>query len=201
MRLTGEDDLFTPLSHCTDCLMAPWGDRPLRTADLVFFDLETTALRPDRGGRIREMAVVDHDGLRFDWSSAETPPSDEAVAQQIPTLIDQLDGPVVVGHNLSFDFRFVTYESRRLSARGPTGLDLRYIDTLGLSRSLFTAPADYELGTLLAHFDAPPDEDLHTAIGDALATRALFWRLVDAGGLTTLADTGVKRLRWHGGRG
>lgn len=42
--------------------MTPRSDWPLRTAPLVFFDLETTALRPDRGGRICEMAVVDAEG-------------------------------------------------------------------------------------------------------------------------------------------
>jgi DNA polymerase III epsilon subunit-like protein len=39
--------------------MPQWTDWPLRTAPLVFFDLETTAVRPDRGGRISEIAVVD----------------------------------------------------------------------------------------------------------------------------------------------
>jgi len=178
--------------------MPPSNDRPLRTVDLVVFDLETTALRPDRGGRIREMAVVDHDGIRFDWSPSGDVPTDRAVARRLPRLLDALQDRVVVGHNLSFDFRFVTHECRRLSALGRTGLDLRYIDTLGLARSLLTAPDNYELGTLLAHFHAAPEEDLHTAVGDALATRTLFWHLVDAGALTTLADAGVKRLRWHG---
>lgn len=78
---------------------------------LFFFDLETTALRPDRGGRIREMAVVDVQGLRFDWRSDATPPRDDAVAHQLPRLVDHLEAGIVVGHNLQFDFRFVTYES------------------------------------------------------------------------------------------
>ena len=169
-------------------------DRPLRTVDLVVFDLETTALRPDRGGRIREMAVVDHDGIRFDWKTSGEAPTDRAVARQLPRLLDVLQDRVVVGHNLQFDFQFVTYEAERL---GHPGLDLRYVDTLGLARSLLDAP-NYELGTLLAHFNAAPEEDLHTAVGDALATRTLFWHLVDAGALTTLADAGIKRLRWHG---
>lgn len=175
--------------------MAPWGDRPLRTADLVFFDLETTALRPDRGGRICEMAVVDHDGLRFDWASPETPPSDAVVARQLPTLIDHLRDAVVVGHNLSFDFRFLTYEAERV---GCGGIDLRFADTLGLARRLLPDRDTYALGALLEAFDAAPEEELHTAIGDALATRALFWHLVEVGSLDTLAKAGVQRLRWHG---
>lgn len=142
--------------------------------------------------------MVDHTGIVFDWTSAEAPPADATVARQLPRLLAALETQVVVGHNLSFDFRFVTYECQRLSALGRTGLDLQYIDTLGLARSLLDAPTDHALGPLLAHFDVAPDDELHTAVGDASATRTLFWHLVDAGDLTTLADAGVKRLRWHG---
>jgi len=179
--------------------MSTWADRPLRTAPLVFFDLETTALRPDRGGRIREMAVADAQGIRFDWCSDAAPPRDDAVAAQLPRLIQHLETGIVVGHNLQFDFRFVTYESRRLSGSGLGGLDLRFADTLGLARSLLNAPDTHQLGTLLGHFDAAPEEALHTAVGDALATRTLFWHLVEHGELRTLADIDVRRLQWNAG--
>ena len=139
--------------------------------------------------------MVDHTGTVLDWTSAETPPADAAVARQLPRLLDVLQDQVVVGHNLSFDFRFVTYEAERL---GRPGIDLRYIDTLGLARSLLDGPDDYSLGALLTHINADSEGDLHTAVGDARATRTLFWHLVDAGNLTTLADADIKRLRWHG---
>lgn len=46
--------------------MPSWANRPLRTASLVFFDLETTALRPDRGGRIRgDRPMMDDLGCVF----------------------------------------------------------------------------------------------------------------------------------------
>ena len=173
--------------------MSAWADRPLRTATLLFFDLETTALRPDRGGRICEMAVVDEQGIQFHWRSDAAPPRDDAVATRLPRLIDHLEAGVVVGHNLPFDFRFVTYEAERL---GLDGLGLRFADTLGLARSLLDAPDTHQLGTLLGHFNAAPDEELHTAVGDALATRTLFWHLVEHGGLRTLADIDVQRLQW-----
>jgi DNA polymerase III epsilon subunit-like protein len=174
----------------------PVDQSPLRTARLAFFDLETTGLRPDRGARITEMAVVDQEGIRFDWASDEEPPSDAAMARQVPLLIDALRGSIVVGHNLSFDFRFLTYEAERL---GHEGLDVRFADTLGLARSLWPYRDTYQLGALLAAAGCGPDEELHTAIGDALATRALFWTLVDEGEWATLADVSVQRLRWSGG--
>ena len=58
--------------------MPSQADRPIRTASVVFFDLETTGLRPDRGARITEMAVVDQEGIRFDWAADAEPPSDRA---------------------------------------------------------------------------------------------------------------------------
>lgn len=176
--------------------MTPRSDWPLRTAPLVFFDLETTALRPDRGGRICEMAVVDAEGIRFAWTSDDDPPSDAAVARRLPVLVDCLQSGVVVGHNLQFDVRFLTYEAERFCQEG---LDIRFTDTLGLARRLRPGRDDYQLGSLLAAFDLVPADALHTAVGDALATRALFWHLVDAGGLETLADVNLKRLRWNAG--
>lgn len=176
--------------------MTQWADHPIHAASLVFFDLETTGLRPDRGARICEMAVVGSEGLRFDWASTHDPPSDEAVAHQLPVLFDLLQDAVVVGHNLQFDFRFVTYEAERLGQRG---LNLQFVDTLALARRLLADRDDYQLGSLLAAFDAPPDEPLHTAIGDALATRALFWNLVEHGELETLSDVRMKQLSWNAG--
>jgi DNA polymerase III epsilon subunit-like protein len=169
-------------------------DLPLRAASLVFFDLETTALRPDRGGRICEMAVVGPDGIRFDWTSGSDSPKDEALGRQISVLSEALQGNVVAGHNLQFDFHFLTYEAERL---GQNGLDVRFIDTLGLSRELIPGRDDYQLGSLLAAFNAEPVEELHTAIGDALATRTLFWKLVDHNDLKTLSDAGMKRVSWN----
>jgi DNA polymerase III epsilon subunit-like protein len=175
--------------------MASRFDRPLRTASLRFVDLETTGLRPDRGARITEMAVVDEGGVRYDWTSSHDPPRDEAVAAQLPQLVAHLDDGIVVGHNLSFDVRFVTYEAERL---GLDGIDVCFIDTLGLARRVLARAGSYRLGAVLAAVGAAPEEELHTAVGDALATRTLFWRLVERGGLGTLADAGAKRLRWHG---
>ena len=176
--------------------MNQWTNRPLRVASLVFFDLETTALRPDRGGRICEMAVVDQNGVRFDWTSSRASPSDPAVSRQISGLRRHLQDTVVVGHNLPFDLRFLTYEAERLGHRG---LDIRFADTLGLARRQLPSRDTHQLGALLDEFEIGQEETLHTAVGDALATRALFWSLVDHGDLETLSDVGVKRLSWNAG--
>ncbi len=174
--------------------MRQWPDLPLQAASLVFFDLETTALRPDRGGRICEMAVIGPDGILFDWTSSQNRPEDQILGHQISSLSDVLRDSVVVGHNLQFDFQFLSYEAQRLER---DGFDIRFIDTLGLARKLIPDHDDYQLGHLLSTFDANPDEELHTAIGDALATRTLFWRLVNESDLKTLSDAGMKRVSWN----
>ena len=176
--------------------MNRWANRPLRIASLVFFDLETTALRPDRGGRICEMAVVDQEGIQFNWTSNHESPSDPAVGRQLAVLRGHLQDNVVVGHNLSFDFRFLTYEAERI---GQDGLDVRFADTLGLARRQLPSRDNYQLGALLDAFGIGQEAALHTAVGDALAARALFWELVDHGNLETLSDVGVKRLSWNPG--
>lgn len=179
--------------------MALPADYPIRTAPLAFFDLETTGLRPDRGARITEMAIVGADGIQYDWQSSDDSPSDTAVRKELPAVRTHLQGSVVIGHNLQFDFRFLTYELRRLSESGLSGIDLQFADTLGLARELLPHRDDYQLGPLLRAVDDPPSEELHTAVGDALATRALFWSLVEREGLDTLSDVGVKRLSWNAG--
>ena len=176
--------------------MTQWTDRPLRSASLVFFDLETTGLRPDRGARICEMAVAGPEGIRFSWQSETDPPTDDNVAGQLPQLLSSLDGHVVVGHNLQFDFGFLTYEAERL---GRKGIDLQFVDTLGIARALYPERDDYRLGALRSAFNLPLPGPLHTAEVDTLTTRALFWHLVDEGGFETLADAGVKRLSWNAG--
>lgn len=167
-----------------------WADCPIRVIDPVFFDIETTGLRPNRGARITEMAVVDRREVRYHWRRGA---STSSLASALPRLFGHLREAVVVGHNLQFDFGFVAYEAERYGLDGP---DLRYVDTLGLARRLVRGVPDYQLATLLRACALPVPVGLHTAVADAWATRALFWRLVEEGGLETLADAGMKRLHW-----
>lgn len=165
-------------------------DCPIEVASLLFFDIETTGLRPDRGAQITEIALVNHTGICFDWKHER---DSSELSGQLITLFGHFRNSVVVGHNLQFDFRFVAYEADRRDLRGPT---VRFIDTLGLARRLLDRISDARLEVLLSHFDLSPDGELHTAIGDARATRALFWKLVEHGNLNMLADAGLKRLNW-----
>ena len=170
-----------------------WTHRPITVSRLLFFDIETTGLRPDRGGQSVEMAVVDRNGERFSWHQHEATPHDGALKQALIGLLPELCAGVVVGHNVQFDFGFIAYEAERYGLEGP---ELSYIDTLGLARRLLAGMSDYRLSTLLRSLDLTVAGDLHTAVADARATQALFWRLVEEGGYKSLADAGLKRLGW-----
>jgi DNA polymerase III epsilon subunit-like protein len=148
--------------------------------------------------------------MNWQWADVETERPvggdcyDRTVLPHLARLTDVLKRGVVIGHNLAFDFDFLTYEIERLrktaDASGTAlvhgmALRVRFVDTLGLARRLVDAP-DYELGTLLERFGVRPDEPLHTALGDAFATRALFARLTDHPEISTLADAGLQKLAW-----
>lgn len=164
----------------------------LELANLIFFDIETTGLRPDRGAKITEVSILDRNSQQHYWRS-DTDTENDSVANELPNILDHLKRGVVVGHNLQFDFWFIAYESDRLKIEGPS---LRFIDTLSLSRKLLPKRNSHNLGDLLKHFDIKVNGELHTATADTEATRALFWKLVEKGGLSTVGEAGMKKLNW-----
>lgn len=173
----------------SDSTGRPWMGYPLHVLAPVFFDIETTGLRPDRGAKIVEMAVVAGERVLYHWPGEDDAALDDALVR----LFHHLRDSVVVGHNLAFDFHFVAYEAERYTLEGPA---VHYIDTLALARRLLPSAPDHQLATLLHICGLPVPTDLHTACADARATQALFWRLVDEGGLATIGEAGLKRLHW-----
>lgn len=171
-----------------------WPERMIRVAPLLFFDLETTGLRPDRGARITEIAVLDHRQTRHAWERTSEASDQNSLEAQLPVLLQLLRTGVVVGHHVPFDLGFLAYEAERFGYEGPR---VWYIDTLTLARRLLPSVRDYQLGTLLTHFDLLPEDPLHTALTDVRATRHLFWKLAEVGQLDTLADAEVRRLDWQ----
>ena len=160
---------------------------------LRFFDLETTGLRPDRGARITEIAVLGRDKWHVRWQRTQPTrkPTAELQAALHKTLAYLTDG-IIVGHNLAFDFRFIAYEAERHRCDLP---ELRYIDTLALAREHLALP-NARLSTCCHALDCPPDAAFHTAVGDVQAAKALLWALADRYALHTLADAGVQRMQW-----
>jgi DNA polymerase III alpha subunit (gram-positive type) len=170
----------------------PSAKTSVELCNFIFLDIETTGLRPDRGAKITEVAILNRNSNLLQWKSdAELSP--EIFQIELPKILNHLQHGVVVGHNLRFDLWFISYEAERVGLEGP---DIRFIDTLSLSRKVLSKNTGYRLGTLLKHFEIHVAGKLHTAITDAEATRALFWKLVEAGDISTVGDAGIKQLKW-----
>ncbi|MBX3090026.1 MAG: hypothetical protein KF772_05545 [Cryobacterium sp.] len=172
-------------------------------------DFETTGFSPRNGDRVVEIgAVYLGPDLRID-GGIETlvnplrdvgptrihgiSPSDVFDAptfeQIAPSLIDFLDGRVIVGHNVSFDLRFLEAE---LQAAGYKPPEFIAIDTLSTARSLLATRnlPSFKLVDVGHFLGIDVDEvceqtgvgsrAAHTALGDALVTAFITSRFIES---------------------
>ncbi len=107
--------------------------------------------------------------------------------QVAPVLLKKLDGRVIVGHNVSFDLRFLTAELEREGYEIP---DFVAIDTLQVAKAVLkkNPPATYKLYDITAHlgfgvgdammFVGLDDRPEHSALGDAILTTLLLSRFI-----------------------
>lgn len=159
---------------------------------LTFIDLETTGMRPDRGAKIIEAVVLNRYDVICNWKMCNS--SREKIDNELLIEIRKvISKGVVIGHNLPFDAWFISYECEK---RGLEGLSIRFIDTLSLSRKILPERQSYKLSDLLNVFDIKVNGELHTAAIDAAATRALFWKLIEKGGISTAGEAGMKKMNW-----
>lgn len=158
-------------------------------------DVETTGLDP-RVDRVVEVAVVrcDESGLVVsEWSSLVQPGRDPGPTEVhgitaadldaapsftdvLPELLRQIDGSVVVAHNLTFDAAFLAAECLRSRRQQPVGVGLC---TLTLARSLYPGREGYSLAACstaagIEHAHA------HRALTDARVTAQLLARMLEA---------------------
>ncbi len=171
----------------------PNSNTSLELANLLFFDIETTGLRPDRGAKITDVSILNRNSQIYFWRSGLKTGASSFFSNELPIILKHFKKGAVVGHNLPFDFWFISYEADKLGIEGPS---LRFIDTLSLSRKVLPQRNSYKLGDLLMEFDIKVNGELHSAITDTEATRALFWKLVEKGGISTVGEAGMKKLNW-----
>jgi DNA polymerase-3 subunit epsilon len=185
-------------------------ERLLDGLAFVVFDTETTGLRPEAGDRVISIAGVRvRDGrvMRRDIFDALIDPgraippesvkfhgiTDSMVAGApvmevvLPVFLRFVGGAVLVGHEASFDLRFLEPEARRLDlsslARGRPILDTRL-----LSRALHGPGADHSLEAIALRLGVEV-RGRHSALGDALTTAEIFVRLI-----ALLKKRGVRTL-------
>ena len=183
-------------------------DTALEDIPIVFVDVETTGLRPRRGDRVCEVAVLrcEHgepvDGLQqlvhpqrrmspaafavhgISDEMLRDAPTFDRVASHVREL---LEGAVFVGHNAFFDLGFLAAEFERADVEMPPTVAL---DTLRLARRHYDLQR-YSLTHIAQALHIQFHGDAHRAMADVLLTRALFGRLVEhlcSRGSRTLGD-------------
>lgn len=167
--------------------------------DYVTLDLETTGFYPNRCAiteigavRVRDGHIVDQfqelvNPLRpiprqitaltgiNDAMVADLDPIDGVLPRFINWLAkpqsDSFEEPIV-GHNVSFDLRFLDYNTRHIVGVPFACTDY---DTMQISRVLFPAHKHHRLADLIVRFGIADNEE-HRALSDAIQTQeCLEW--------------------------
>lgn len=86
----------------------------------------------------------------------------------LPDIIDRIEGKIIVGHNVTFDLRFL---ARALRQYGCT-MQLSYVDTATLSRRCYKN-VSHKLQDLAAQLGIDPGQG-HRALDDTRTTKALY---------------------------
>lgn len=160
--------------------------------DYVCFDLETTGLSPDQDAIIEIGALRVRDGKaegRFSClidPGRPLPPhitqltgiSDSMLQggarpeQAVSAFLDFCGDDVIVGHNLSFDYRFMKTAAAALGLR----FEKSGIDTLRIAKQVLPELSSRSLGSLCGYYGIVNDA-AHRAYSDALATARLYQTL------------------------
>ena len=156
----------------------------------AILDIETTGFSPNRGDKIVEIAIIttDFQGKIIDiyetlinprrdvgptnihGITAEMVKKAPFIENVIDDVIYQIQNKTIVGHNISFDLRFVNYEiDNHLSYH----IDLKGICTLQLSNQVIPDLPARRLECFCDYFDIQ-NSSSHTAFGDCRATAELF---------------------------
>lgn len=101
--------------------------------------------------------------------STEITSSAPTLEKALPSFIEFVGEDVVLGHNVTFDLNFITFETTHLL--GKPFLN-NYIDTLPLSRTILSSAPNHKLATLANEFDLPVPS--HRADADCITTKALY---------------------------
>ena len=140
--------------------------------DYVALDLETTGFYPNSCAITEIGAVRVREGHIVDQFQQLVNPL-RPIPRFIAWLATPAAGPAVepiVGHNVSFDLRFLDYNTRHIAGCGFACADY---DTMQISRALFPAQRHHRLADLIVRFGIADNEE-HRALSDAIQTQQCF---------------------------
>lgn len=156
-------------------------------------DLETTGGNPN-AERIIEIGIVLHDGKHKigEYTTLINPEKEisafistftgitNSMVKNAPkfidvadTLLELLEGKIIVAHNARFDYNFIKSEFRRINIP----FTKKNICTVQLSRKIFPQFKSHSLGNICKDLGIAVD-NRHRAFGDAAATALLLEQLI-----------------------
>lgn len=160
------------------------------TANYVVIDIETTGLDPMwdsiielgairyRGDKaVSEFSTLINPGFEIDEFISELTgitnsmlSSAPSLDRQLPAYMDYIGSDIIVGHNVNFDINFL-YDSSESYGLSPVSND--FIDTMHLSRRLFSEYKHHRLCDLVARF-AIDHLQQHRVLSDCNATAEAY---------------------------
>ncbi|MBR2573281.1 MAG: 3'-5' exonuclease [Loktanella sp.] len=193
-------------------------DVPLRDLTYVVFDTETTGFLPNKDevvqigalrvvngqqapGEVLDLLV--NPGRAIPASSTAVHRITDAMVKDAPDMVQAgrkfhsfARDAVLVAHNAPFDLSFFHRYAPKIGVK----FDHPVLDTVLLSAVLFGITEGHTLDELAKRLGIELlDKHRHTAIGDAIATRDIFLRMIpmlEARGLTTFGAV-VNEIRKH----
>ena len=157
-------------------------------------DLETTGGNHN-SERIIEIGIVLHDGKHKigEYTSLINPEKEisgfistftgitNAMVKNAPrfaevadTILELVEGKIIVAHNARFDYNFIKSEFRRLNIP----FTKKNMCTVTLSRKIFPSYKSHSLGNICKDLGIAVD-NRHRAFGDAAATALLLEKLIE----------------------
>lgn len=184
-------------------------DTPLRQMRYVVFDTETTGLKPSEGDELVSIGAVrvingriltgetferlidpgrdiPEASIKIHGITPEMVKGKPPARIVLPQFKAYVADSVLVAYNIAFDMRFLTLKQDQAGVR----FDNPVLDALLLSIFLFKDAPDHSLSGMAQRLGIEVS-GRHTAVGDAMATAAVWVRLLDlleAKGITTYGE-------------
>lgn len=171
---------------------------PLSALSYVIIDFETTGLNANDGDEVLEIGAVRVDGKTVTEKHFHTlvhpgrPVPAEAFRVHgigdeelvgAPTIIDVmpdfmkfLGQGIIVAQNARFDLTFLVKNLGRMSI---SRLDNPVLDTMLLSRFLFSYESSHNLDAILGRLKIKRDETRHRSLGDCILTAHALVQMID----------------------
>lgn len=103
----------------------------------------------------------------------------------LPMFLDFINGSVLVAHNANFDVGFIKAKSKLLGLK----IDNPVLDTLELSRHMYSNLKNYKLDTVAEHLNVDL-KNHHRAVDDAMATAEIFLK-----SMMKLSEKGITNIK------